>query len=205
VNTSTKPSLGTPAVGILSYQGCIAPHEELLAAIGVSVVRVRTEEDLQRVDRLIMPGGESTTMLRFIQRYNMAQPLQKFAQSHPVWGICAGSILAAREVCNPNQFSLNLIDIKAYRNFYGPQTASFTATLNVSEPSPSNRTHALEAHFIRAPKLEPLPASTGRPPVQVVARHGDDGVFFMQGRIWASSFHVELGRDPKLHQIFCGI
>jgi len=106
-------------------------------------------------------------------------------------------------VFNPSQFSLNLIDIKAYRNFYGPQTASFTAALTISEPPPSDRTHTIEAHFIRAPKLEQLPASSGRPPVQVVARHGDDGVFFTQGRIWACSFHVELGRDPTLHQLFC--
>lgn len=82
-------------------------------------------------------------------------------------------------------------------------TVILTAALTISEPPPSDRTHTIEAHFIRAPKLEQLPASSGRLPVQVVARHGDDGVFFTQGRIWACSFHVELGRDPTLHQLFC--
>jgi 5'-phosphate synthase pdxT subunit len=196
-------------VGILSYQGCIEPHERLLAMIGVPTVRVRTTQELATVDRLIMPGGESTTMLLFLRRYEMEAPLREFARTRPVWGICAGSILAARDVVNPQQHSLNLIDIKAHRNFYGPQTESFSTEVQVKGIN-----HPLAAHFIRAPRLEALPSSPGRPPVQEVAwvtpgapsaAGKKEAVFFVQGHVWACSFHVELGTDPSLHHHFCTV
>jgi 5'-phosphate synthase pdxT subunit len=192
----------TPAttVGILGYQGCIEPHEKLLASLGVPTLRVKTPQDLALVDRLIIPGGESTTMLRFIQRYGMENPLKDFSRSKPVWGICAGAILVAREVENPKQFSLNLMDIKAYRNFYGPQTESFTTAL-----SPSNLTKPIEAHFIRAPLLKKLPATAGRPETEQLATSNGEGVFFAQGKCWACSFHAELGSDPSLHQKFLSL
>ena len=91
-----------PRVGILGFQGCIEPHEEILATLGASTVRVTSPHDLTQIDRLILPGGESTTMLRFIKRFEMVPALQEFARHHPVWGICAGAILAARQVHNPH-------------------------------------------------------------------------------------------------------
>jgi 5'-phosphate synthase pdxT subunit len=136
-------------------------------------------------------------MLRFIQKYGMVQPLQEFSTRKPVWGICAGAILVAREVENPKQSSLNLMDIKAHRNFYGPQTESFTTPLN-----PFNFSQPIEAHFIRAPLLQKLPATAGRPEVEQLATSNGEGVFFVQGRCWACSFHAELGSDPALHQKF---
>ncbi len=187
-------------VGILGYQGCIEPHEEMFGSLGIHTLRVRTPHDLALVARLIIPGGESTTMLRFIRKHDMETPLQTFATTKPVWGICAGAILIAREVENPRQFSLNLIDIKAYRNFYGPQTASFTTSLNSS-----NLTNPIEAHFIRAPLLEKLPASAGRPEVVQLAAINETGVFYAQGRCWACSFHAELGDDPSLHEKFLSL
>lgn len=192
----------TPAttVGILGYQGCIEPHEKLLASLGVPTLRVKTPQDLALIDRLIIPGGESTTMLRFIEKYGIEAPLQEFAKTKPVWGICAGAILVAREVENPKQRALNLMDIKAHRNFYGPQTESFTTSLH-----PSNLTKPVKAHFIRAPLLQKLPATAGRPEVESLATNNGEEVFFAQGRCWACSFHVELGNDSSLHQKFLGV
>lgn len=187
-------------VGILGYQGCIEPHEKLLASLGVKTLRVKTPHDLSLVDRLIIPGGESTTMLRFIQKHEMEEPLKEFGRSNPVWGICAGAILVSREVENPKQESLNLIDLKAYRNYYGPQTESFTTPLTI--PHLAN---PIESHFIRAPLLKKLPASAGRPEVQELASNNGEGVFFSQGRCWACSFHVELGNDPSLHRSFLAL
>jgi 5'-phosphate synthase pdxT subunit len=136
-------------------------------------------------------------MLRFIDRNDIAQPLKLFSDSKPVWGICAGAILMARQVENPQQASLNLMDIKAYRNYYGSQTDSFSTPLTVSIlPKP------LEAHFIRAPLLEKLPASENRAEVQQLASRNGEGIFFSQGRHWACSFHVELGSDTSLHRRF---
>lgn len=187
-----------PRVGILGYQGCIEPHEAMLTKLSVPFERVRVPEDLARVDRLIIPGGESTTMLRFLSRMGMQAPLREFAEGHPVWGVCAGAILMARQVLNPEQPSLDLIDIRAYRNFYGSQTDSFTEKLKVSLDEP----YSVEAHFIRAPLLEPLDPTAGRGPVEVCARRGEQVVFLRQGRIWACSFHVELGSDIALHSAF---
>lgn len=187
-------------VGILGYQGCIEPHEEIFARLGAPTLRVRTPEDLNQVDRLVLPGGESTTMLRFIKRYGMKEPLQRFALSHPVWGICAGAILAAREVHNPDQDSLGIMDIAAHRNFYGSQLDSFTTQLTIPGfPSP------IESQFIRAPLLSPLAPTQGRPEPVVESSIPGQSVFISQGRLWACSFHVELGASSALHERFFGL
>ena len=184
-------------VGILGYQGCIEPHEAIFRQLGIPSLRVRTPEDLARIDRLILPGGESTTMLRFIKRLDMKPALQRFADSHPVWGICAGSILAARCVLNPSQESLDLMDLEAHRNFYGSQLDSFAAALAIQGlPEP------VEAHFIRAPLLKPLAPTSGRPTPIVESSLGGQPVFISQGHRWACSFHVELGQGSALHERF---
>lgn len=193
----------SPTVGILGYQGCIEPHEAIFRRLGVDTGRVRTPADLKLVDRLILPGGESTTMLRFIKLHNMVEPLQQFARHHRVWGICAGAILAASEVTHPEQESLKLIDIVAHRNFYGSQLESFTTKLEID----ICRT-PVEAQFIRAPLLAPLAApdttsARTAQPLHVHAQHLGQPVFFSQGSVWACSFHVELGSDLTLHQAFC--
>jgi 5'-phosphate synthase pdxT subunit len=161
-------------------------------------MRVRTPEELARVDRLIIPGGESTTMLKFLKQHAMSAPIREFAKQRPVWGICAGAILIAREVVNPNQDSLGLIDITAHRNFYGSQRESFTTTLVVDLVS-----RPIQAQFIRAPLLsKATDLSSQRLPVVARAIHEDTPVFFSQGHIWACSFHVELGDDTSLHSAF---
>ena len=184
-------------VGILGFQGCIEPHETMLSSLGAEAVRVRTKEELNSVERLILPGRESTTMLRFLKLYELISPIQEFAKTHPVWGICAGAILASKEVHHPSQDSLNLMDISAHRNFYGSQLDSFTVPLSVSGLSKQ-----IVAQFIRAPLLNELPHSPHCEPVQIMAKLDQQPVFLAQGKTWASSFHVELGEDPSLHELF---
>lgn len=184
-------------VGILGFQGCIEPHEKMLRALGAEPVRVRTTEDLASVERLILPGGESTTMLRFLKLYDLIPAIQEFAKTKPVWGICAGAILAAKTVSNPSQQSLNLINIEAHRNFYGSQLDSFTVPVSVA-----GLTKPIEAQFIRAPRLNPLPPSEDTESAKVLATVDQQPVFLAQGKTWACSFHVELGDDPSLHELF---
>ena len=187
----------TARVGILGFQGCIEPHEKILHSLGAETVRVRTQQDLTSVDRLILPGGESTTMLRFLKLYGLISTLQEFSRTKPVWGICAGAILAAKEVVNPSQESLNLLHISAHRNFYGSQLDSFTVPLTIKGLS-----QPISAQFIRAPRLNPLPPSNPDDSLDVLAMLDQQPVFFSQGKIWACSFHVELGTDPALHELF---
>lgn len=177
-------------VGILSLQGCVAPHETMLDRIGVKHVRVREPEDLAQCSRLIMPGGESSTMLRLINSRGLAQPLVSFAKSRPIWGICAGAILCANEVKNPDQSSLGLIDIAAHRNFYGSQLYSFKAVVDA-------KFDRIEADFIRAPLLNPL-----SPKVEVLASFEGQPVLMRQDLVMVSSFHTELGSSHTLHSYF---
>lgn len=187
----------TTRVGILGFQGCIEPHESMLSKLGVQTLRVRTKEDLSSVDRLILPGGESSTMLRFLKLYDLMGALQEFGRTKPTWGICAGSILLAQEVHNPDQDSLQLINISAHRNFYGSQLDSFTTQVEIA-----GLDTPITAQFIRAPLLNPLPASPTQGEAQVLARLDEQPVFFAQNKIWACSFHVELGEDTSLHEHF---
>jgi 5'-phosphate synthase pdxT subunit len=179
-------------VGVLALQGCIEPHCRMLESIGATPVKVRRPSELESIDRLIMPGGESTTMLRFLERQNMFSALRDFCRTHPVWGICAGSILLAKQVENPSQPSLELAPVRAVRNFYGSQLDSFKTTLPVE---PLGR--AMEVDFIRAPLLEAL-----TPEVQILARYESQQVLLRYQNILLSSFHVELGEDAGLHQYF---
>ncbi len=203
--------MSSAKVGILGYQGCIKPHEEIFRKLGIGCLRVKTPGDLKLIDRLILPGGESTTMLRFLKLHNMTEPLREFAKRHRVWGICAGAILVASEVKNPEQESLGLIDIAAHRNFYGSQLDSFTTKIEIDLcPEP------VEAQFIRAPLLTALSDVSGGEhtpskrergltnphPLKVHAELNGQPVFFSQGEIWACSFHVELGKDLSLHRYF---
>jgi 5'-phosphate synthase pdxT subunit len=136
-------------------------------------------------------------MLRFLKLYELISSIQEFAKTRPVWGICAGAILAAKEVRHPSQDSLNLIEISAHRNFYGSQLDSFTVPLSIS-----GLNKPIMAQFIRAPLLSELPHSPDSEPVQIMAQLEQQPVFLAQGKIWASSFHVELGEDSSLHKLF---
>ena len=178
------------AVGILGLQGCIEPHVTMLRSIGVDAVRVRTAQHLTQVDRIILPGGESTTMLRLLAMNSLEAPLREFCRTHPTWGICAGSILLAKKVSHPEQHSLELIDLHAIRNFYGSQLDSFTTEVQFEGAK-----RLLQ--FIRAPKLEPLSAD-----VHTLLTVNGSAVLLQQRNILVSAFHAELGNDPVFHRYF---
>lgn len=186
-------------VGILGFQGCIEPHEVMLKRIDVESVRVRTRKDLDDIDALILPGGESTTMLRFLKIYDLIPAIRDFSKLKPTWGICAGAILLAREVHNPAQDSIGVIDISAHRNFYGSQLESFSTELDVV-----GLAKPIVAQFIRAPLLNHLAnaASNANARPRVLASLDNQPVFFAQDKVWACSFHVELGEDASLHSMF---
>lgn len=182
-------------VGVLALQGCVTPHLELLKRSGIKAKAVRSDADLKEVERLILPGGESSTMLKLLHSTGLFSSIIKFAQNHALWGICAGAILLAKEVKNPSQESLGLIDISAERNSYGSQLDSFESEIEVEVLSGK-----LKTQFIRAPRLKAL-----NPEVEMLAQLNGDPVLLKQGRIMVSSFHVELGEDARLHNFFLGI
>jgi 5'-phosphate synthase pdxT subunit len=177
-------------VGILALQGAVEPHRDHLKAAGVDVEFVRTRQQLTSdIAGLIIPGGESTTMLKLLHRFEMVEPLKEFAREKPIWGTCAGSILIAQKVTGPQQESFCFMDIDVERNSYGRQLESF------SIPLAGNSAVA----FIRAPRITRV-----GPDVHVLASFKNDPVWVSQGRHMASTFHAELGPDKPstLHQEF---
>lgn len=185
-------------IGVLALQGDFALHVKALARCGpaVEVVEVRKPEQLDGLDGLIIPGGESTTLLKLMDTWRFVPALEKFhADGKPIFGTCAGLIVTAREVTNPPQLSLGLIDVGVERNAYGRQRESFetrgTAVLD-GRPAP------VEMVFIRAPRI----CRVG-PGVQTLARHGDEPVMARQGTVLVATFHPELTDDPTVHEYFC--
>jgi pyridoxal 5'-phosphate synthase pdxT subunit len=185
-------------IGVLALQGDFALHARALArcGTGVDVVEVRKPEQLDDLDGLIVPGGESTTLLKLMDAWGFVPALEKFhAGGRPVFGTCAGLILVAREVTGPRQFSLGLIDVGVERNAYGRQRESFeaagTADLG-SAPAP------IEMVFIRAPRIRRVGEE-----VQTLARHAGEPVLARQGTVLVATFHPELTDDPTIHRYFC--
>ena len=183
-------------VGVLALQGAFREHREVLDALGVEAVEVRTPAQLGALDALILPGGESTTMSKLLDTSGVRVPLaQLLADGLPVLGTCAGMILLARDVVDgrPDQESFGAIDIAVRRNAYGRQRDSFEADLDIAGlPGGSFR-----GVFIRAPRIE----ATGIG-VDVLAVHDGHPVLARQGRAWVASFHPELSGDLRLHQRF---
>jgi 5'-phosphate synthase pdxT subunit len=177
-------------VGILSIQGAVKPHAATLARLGASWAPVRREKDLDGIDALIFPGGESTTIAKGLDRVGLYEPLEAFAQSgKPVLGTCAGAILMAREVEERPVRSLGIIDMIAVRNAYGTQVDSF-ATIAESE------LENLRCVFIRAPQLR-----QPGPEVEVLARVNSQPVFVRQQNAMATTFHPELTSDDRIHAL----
>jgi 5'-phosphate synthase pdxT subunit len=175
-------------VGILAIQGAVEPHAAALARAGAAWVRVRHAKDLDDLDALILPGGESTTISKGLERLGLYEPLEAFAQSgRPLLGTCAGAILLAREVEGGAVRSLGLIDVTAVRNAYGTQVDSF-ATLVEGE------LEGMRAIFIRAPRLKRPGAD-----VEVLARVDGWPVCVRQRNALATTFHPELTRDGRVH------
>ena len=183
-------------IGVLAIQGDFAAHARALSRIGVAAIEIRRAAELMNVEGLIIPGGESTTMLKFVQEENLAQPIKSFAErGKPIFGTCAGAILLARDVQNPPQVSLALIDIAVARNAYGRQVDSF-----INEVDTTMAGGKLEAVFIRAPRI----LSVG-PGVEIIARHGDEPVMVREKNILAATFHPELTVDERVHRLFTGV
>jgi len=185
-------------VGILALQGAVAPHAAKLAALGAEAVTVRTAAELERCAGLIVPGGESTTMLKLIDGYALREPLAAYAAGHTVWGVCAGAILMARTVENPSQFSFGWLPITVRRNAYGRQNESFIAPLSLRLPGQAPGEQ--EGVFIRAPQVV-----AWDPEVEVLAEYQGLPVALQAGHHLATTFHPELSPPDALHRHFLAL
>lgn len=184
-------------VGVLALQGAAELHLAALRSVGVAAVAVRRPDELADVDRLILPGGESTTISMMLEANRLAEPLaERLAGGMAVLGTCAGLLLLAAEVSDgrDDQLCLGALDITARRNAYGRQIESFEARLPVAALGPEPMT----AIFIRSPIVE----RTG-PDVEVLARLDGHPVLCRQGGVWGATFHPELSGDLRLHRLFC--
>lgn len=181
-------------IGILALQGAFREHRRAFARLGVDAVEVRLPRQLEGVDGLVIPGGESTTMAKLMVSYGLDDAIVAFHRSGgAVWGTCAGAILVAREVLGrADQPRLGLLDIGVARNAYGRQVASFEADLDIVGLS-----RPFRGVFIRAPRIVEV-----GPRVDVLARHDGRPVAVAGDRVWATVFHPELSRDDRLHQRF---
>jgi 5'-phosphate synthase pdxT subunit len=180
-------------IGILAIQGDFEAHARAVAAVGAQAARVRREKDLDGLDALILPGGESTTISKGLVRQQLYGPLEAFAASgKPLLGTCAGAVLLAREVENHPVRPLGLLDAVAVRNAYGTQVDSFAAEVEEAVPA----LDGLRCVFIRAPQLR-------RPgeDLEVLARVGGWPVAVRQDNVLATTFHPELTPDPRIHEL----
>lgn len=179
-------------IGVLAVQGDFAAHARVLARIGVEAVELRRAGELDAVAGLILPGGESTTMLKFVEEEALGEAIKSFASSgRPVFATCAGAILVARDVTNPPQPSLGLMDITVARNAYGRQVDSFISAVDTTLAG-----GPLEAVFIRAPKITRVGDE-----VDILATHGSEPVMVRQRNIVAATFHPELTDDDRAHRL----
>jgi 5'-phosphate synthase pdxT subunit len=180
-------------IGILAVQGDFVAHAAMLAQMGVTTVEVRTPEDLAGCDGLILPGGESTTQLQFLQEEGLYHAIKKFAaEDKAIFGTCAGAILLATEVKNPHQESLGLLDLTVLRNGYGRQVHS-----DVVNGSTTLKREPMEMVFIRGPVFERV-----GPGIEVLAEYAGRPALVQKGHILACAFHPELTEDTTVHQYF---
>jgi len=181
-------------IGVLALQGDFDAHRRRLEELGAEVVLVKKPEQLDEIDGLVIPGGESSTFLKLLGEAGF-EKLKQFVRAKPTFGTCAGAILLAREVENPQQQGLGAIDIAVRRNAYGRQLESsirqgqFLDAESAASP--------IEMVFIRAPKI-----SRVGPGVEVLATEGSDPVAVRQGRVMAATFHPELSDDDRVHRAF---
>jgi 5'-phosphate synthase pdxT subunit len=186
-------------IGVLALQGDFAEHLATLQRLGVQAVEVRRADQLEGLDGLIIPGGESTTIGKLATTYHLIEPLRAFGRSHPIWGTCAGAIFLSKDV-HRDQPLLGLMDIEVERNAFGRQVESFETDLPVAAlDDPQRPFHAV---FIRAPLIERV-----GPQVKVMAELPDGNrsariVAAQQGKWLATSFHPELTADDRFHRYF---
>ncbi|HZP33452.1 MAG TPA: pyridoxal 5'-phosphate synthase glutaminase subunit PdxT [Candidatus Acidoferrales bacterium] len=176
-------------IGVLALQGDFDAHRKRLEELGADVVLVKKPEQLDQIDGLVIPGGESSTFLKLLGEAGF-EKLKQFARVRPTFGTCAGAILLANEVENPKQIGLGALNIDVRRNAYGRQIDSSIREGNfLGEPT--------EMVFIRAPKIERV-----GPGVEIIATDGSDPVAVRQGKAMAATFHPELSADSRVHRAF---
>jgi len=180
-------------IGVLALQGAVSEHIKMLKSLGVEAFPVKTVDQIKSIDGLIIPGGESTTMVKLITKFELADIIKKrIAEGMPVYGTCAGMILLAKRIKNYEQFSLGVLDISVIRNAFGRQIDSMEIDLQVK--GLKTPFHAI---FIRAP----IAVELGKD-VEVLASIKEGVAFLRQGNVFASAFHPELGDDPRIHKMF---
>ena len=179
-------------IGVLALQGDFDAHRKRLEELGAEVVLVRKPEQLNEIDGLVIPGGESTAFLKLLGEDGV-EKLKQFVRVKPTFGTCAGAILLAKEIENPKQSGLGVLDIGIRRNAYGRQLESSIREGKFEDT-------AIEMVFIRAPRIERLGKG-----VEVLATEGSDPVVVRQGRVMAATFHPELSEDGKVHQAFLNL
>ncbi|WP_263409301.1 pyridoxal 5'-phosphate synthase glutaminase subunit PdxT [Terriglobus tenax] len=179
-------------IGVLAVQGAFDAHAQVLRSLGVNAPLVRTPEELASLDGLILPGGESTTFLKHLERNGFFDALSKFVQHKPSFGTCAGTILLAKDVRNPAQKSLAVLDATVERNAYGRQIDSTIIETETTLPG-----GPLETVYIRAPRIAAVGSG-----VEVLARRDGDPVLVREGRVLAATFHPELSSDTRVHALF---
>ncbi len=180
-------------IGVLALQGAFEAHAAMLRSLGAKVVLVKKPEQLTGIDGLILPGGESTTMLRLLRNTDgFFERLQAFVHANPTFGTCAGTILLANHVTHPEQSSLAAMDITVERNSYGRQIDSRILRSNTTLPG-----GPFESVYIRAPRI----TGTG-PAVETLADRDGSPTLVREGDLLAATFHPELANDPRVHQLF---
>ncbi|MGB5924532.1 MAG: pyridoxal 5'-phosphate synthase glutaminase subunit PdxT [Dehalococcoidia bacterium] len=185
-------------VGVLALQGTFIEHIAILQRLGVEAAAIRLARELDALDGLIIPGGESTTMLRLMESFELIQPVKEMARyGLPIWGTCAGMILLAKDVSNYEMETLGLMDAKVMRNAFGSQVDSFEADLQI----PLVGREPFHAVFIRAPIIEET-----KPSVEILSRLSDGTIVAIrQNRLLACAFHPEFTDDSRFHSYFLNI
>src|SRR5580692_1432190 len=179
-------------IGVLALQGDYEAHARAFADSGAHTLLVRKPEELKSLNGLVLPGGESTTMLKFLEKHGFFDKLGEFVSSTPCFATCAGCILVAREVLNPKQRSLGVLDATVERNAYGRQNDSTILTLPTMLPG-----GPLEMVFIRAPRITRV-----GPGVKVLAQRDGSPALVRQGHLLAATFHPEMTSDTRVQQLF---
>ena len=184
-------------VGVLALQGDFTEHAAILRRLDVEAREVRLPSGLESIDRLIIPGGESTTISRLMEMYGLLEPIRAFAAHRPVWGTCAGMILMAKHATDLDRETLGLMDVSVVRNAFGRQLDSFETDLDIEELGEP----PLHAVFIRAPLIK-----EAGPAVKVMAQiEGKGIVAAREGHLLATSFHPELTNDLRMHRYFLSL
>lgn len=189
---STSHSADDLTIGVLALQGAFDAHRRMLQRVGVQTQLVRKPEQLEQVDGLVIPGGESTTFLKHLERAGFFEALRTFVQKAPTFGTCAGVILLAKRVLSPAQPSLEALDVTVERNAYGRQNDSRILQAETTLPG-----GPIEMVYIRAPRI----TDTGDG-VQVLAQRDGSPTLVRQNHLLAATFHPELSHDTRVHQLF---